>query len=48
VAHLKGNATTVGTWFCLVAGVLLVGLLIGAAMSDPALRSPDNPNEIFD
>ncbi len=48
VAHLKGNAGTVGTWVCLVAGVLFVGLLIGAAMTDPALRSPDNPDDPFD
>ncbi len=48
VAHLRGNAGTVGTWVCLVAGVLLVGLLIGAAMTDPALRSPDNPDDPFD
>jgi hypothetical protein len=48
VAHLKGNAGTFGTWVCLVAGVLLVGLLIAAAMSDPALRSPDNPDDAFD
>ncbi len=48
VAHLRGNAGTVGTWVCLVAGVLLVGLLIGAAMTDPALRSPDNPDDLLD
>jgi hypothetical protein len=48
VAHLRGNAQTLGTWVCLVAGVLLVGLLIGAAMTDPALRSPDNPDDLFD
>ncbi len=48
VAHLKDNVRTAGTWVCLGAGVLLVGALLAAAMSDPALRSPDNPDDLFD
>ena len=48
VAHLYGNVRTAGTWVCLAAGVLLVGALLAAAMTDPALRSADNPDDVFD
>lgn len=47
VAALPDNGNAWGIWLCLVAGIILTGSLIIAAMSDPALRRADDPNDLF-
>lgn len=47
VAALPDNGNAWGVWVCLIGGVVLTGALIVAAMSDPALRRPDDPDDLF-
>ncbi len=47
IAALPDNGDAWGVWLCLLAGVILTGALLVAAMSDPALRRADDPNDLF-
>lgn len=47
IALIPDNAQAYGLWICLVAGIILTGALVVAAMSDPALRRADDPNDLF-
>ncbi|NNG35391.1 hypothetical protein [Nakamurella aerolata] len=47
IAALPDNGNAWGVWVCLAGGVVLTGALIVAAMSDPALRRPDDPDDLF-
>lgn len=48
ISVIPGNGGAWGIWLCLVAGILLTGLLLASAMTDPALRRPDDPDALFD
>lgn len=48
IAALPDNGDAWGIWLCLIAGLVLTGFLLVAAMSDPALRSADDPDDLFD
>ncbi|MDQ2845257.1 MAG: hypothetical protein M3Y77_02650 [Actinomycetota bacterium] len=47
IAALPDNGDAWGVWLCLIAGIVLTGCLLVAAMSDPALRRADDPNDFF-
>jgi hypothetical protein len=47
IAALPDNGNAWGIWLCLIPGIILTGALLVAAMSDPALRRADDPNDIF-
>ncbi|WP_154674341.1 hypothetical protein [Nakamurella lactea] len=47
IAALPDNGNAWGIWLCLIPGIILTGSLIIAAMSDPALRRADDPNDLF-
>lgn len=47
IAALPDNGNAWGVWLCLIAGVVLTGALLVAAMSDPALRRADDPRDFF-
>lgn len=48
ISAVPGNGSAWGIWVCLIAGIVLTGALLAAAMTDPALRSLDDPNDLFD
>lgn len=48
IAAVPGNGGAWGIWVCLIAGIVLTGGLLAAAMTDPALRSEDDPDDLFD
>lgn len=48
ISAVPGNGGAWGIWVCLVAGIVLTGGLLAAAMTDPALRSDDDPDDLFD
>ena len=47
IASIPGNGNAWGIWTCLVAGLVLTGFLLAAAMIDPALRRADDPDDLF-
>lgn len=47
ISVIPGNGNAWGIWTCLVAGLVLTGFLLAAAMTDPALRRADDPDDLF-